>query len=149
MKALTIAGRLTKDAETRDVGSDRVTSFSVAVDDRTSKAKSTLFFECSMWGKRGDALQPHLTKGSSVTVSGDFGTREHNDKTYLSVRVNDVTLQGGKKADDGDFRSGGDGRVSGGGGAGGDPEPRGRDNRSPAHCAIDDDLPFLTRAGIG
>jgi single-strand DNA-binding protein len=98
MKNITLAGRLTKDAEVRDVGSDRVTGFSVAVDDRSGKTKSTLFFECSMWGKRGEAVAQYLTKGSSVTVSGDLGTREHNGKTYLSCRVNDLTLQGGKAA---------------------------------------------------
>lgn len=98
MKNITIAGRLTKDAETRDAGTDRVTSFSVAVDDRQGKEKSTQFFDCSMWGKRGESLAQYLTKGSSVTVSGDFSTREHNGKTYLTVRVADVTLQGGKPA---------------------------------------------------
>lgn len=96
MKTITIAGRLTRDAETRDAGSDRVTSFSVAVDDRAGREKSTQFFDASMWGKRGEAVAQYLTKGSSVTVSGDLGTREHNGKTYLTVRVNDVTLQGGR-----------------------------------------------------
>ena len=98
MKSLTIAGRLTKDATTRDAGSDKVTGFSVAVDDRNGKEKTTLFFDCSMWGKRGETLAQYLTKGSSVTVSGDLGTREHNGKTYLTLRVGDVTLQGGKPA---------------------------------------------------
>lgn len=99
MKNLTLAGRLTKDAETRDAGGDRVTGFSVAVDDRSGKEKTTLFFDCSMWGKRGEAVSQYLTKGSSVTVSGDLGTREYDGKTYLTCRVNDVTLQGGKQGD--------------------------------------------------
>lgn len=96
MKSITIAGRLTKDATTREAGSDKVTGFSVAVDDRSGKEKGTIFFDCSMWGKRGETLAQYLTKGSSVTVSGDLGTREYEGKTYLTVRVNDVTLQGGK-----------------------------------------------------
>lgn len=96
MKAITIAGRLTKDAATREAGSDKVTGFSVAVDDRSGGEKKALFFDCSLWGKRGEALAQYLTKGSSVTVSGDFGTREYEGKTYFTVRVNDVTLQGGK-----------------------------------------------------
>ena len=96
MKSLTIAGRLTKDAVTRESGSDKVTGFSVAVDDRSNKEKSTLFFDCSMWGKRGETLTQYLTKGTSVTVAGDLGTREYEGKTYLTMRVNDVTLQGGK-----------------------------------------------------
>lgn len=105
MKAITIAGRLTRDAELRTTNSgERVAGFSVAVDDRSGREKSTLFFDCSLFGKRGEALAPHLTKGSSVTVSGDLGRREHDGKTYLTVRVNDVTLQGGKPRDEHDQR---------------------------------------------
>lgn len=98
MKNLTIAGRLTKDAETRDAGGSRVTGFSVAVDNWDGKTKGTLFFDASMWGDRGEKLAQYLVKGTSVTVSGDLGTREHNGKTYLTIRVADVTLQGGKSA---------------------------------------------------
>jgi single-strand DNA-binding protein len=98
MKNLTIAGRLTKDATTRDAGGSRVTGFSVAVDNWDGKTKGTLFFDASMWGDRGEKVAPHLTKGTPVTVSGDLGTREHNGKTYLTIRVADVTLQGGKPA---------------------------------------------------
>lgn len=107
MKNLTIAGRLTKDATTREAGSDKVTGFSVAVDDRQGKEKSTLFFDCSMWGKRGETLAQYLVKGSQVTVSGDLGTREYEGKTYLTLRVADVSLQGGKST------GGGDGDPSG------------------------------------
>lgn len=96
MKNITIAGRLTRDAETRDAGSDKVTSFSVAVDDRSSKEKSTIFFDCSLWGKRGESLKQYLAKGTSVTVTGDFGKREYEGKTYFTVKVDNVTLQGGK-----------------------------------------------------
>jgi single-strand DNA-binding protein len=133
MKNLTIAGRLTKNAETRDVGSDRVTSFSVAVDDRQGKEKGALFFDASLWGKRGDSLAPHLTKGSSVTVSGDLGTREHNGKTYLTIRVGDVTLQGGKAA-------------SGGGGE--NQEPTRTGTRTAAYD-FSDEVPFVRHAMPG
>lgn len=98
MKNLTIAGRLTKDAETRDAGGSRVTGFSVAVDNWDGKTKSTLFFDASWWGGKGEKMAQYLTKATAVTVSGDLGTREHNGKTYLTIRVGDVTLQGGKPA---------------------------------------------------
>jgi single-strand DNA-binding protein len=96
VKNITIAGRITKDAEVRQAGSDNVCGFSVAVDDRKS---GTFFFECSLWGKRGDALSQYLTKGTPVTVTGDLSKREHDGKTYLGVRVDNVTLQGGKRAE--------------------------------------------------
>jgi len=129
MKNLTIAGRLTKDAETRDAGGSRVTGFSVAVDNWDGKTKGTLFFDASWWGDRGEKMAQYLTKATAVTVSGDLGTREHNGKTYLTIRVSDVTLQGGKPAErsDDDFRGGAGRGVSGG-----------RDDRP----SFDDPIPF-------
>jgi single-strand DNA-binding protein len=97
MKSITIAGRTGKAAEMRRTQDGTpVMSFSVAVDNGWGERKSTLWFDCSLFGTRGDALHKHLPKGTPVTVSGDFSTREHDGKTYLQVRVNDVTLQGGK-----------------------------------------------------
>jgi single-strand DNA-binding protein len=97
MKNLTLAGRLTKDADLRTTTTgDQVCGFSVAVDDRGGREKTTMFFDCSLWGKRGAGLAQYLTKGASVTVTGDLGKREHEGKTYLTVRAHDVTLQGGK-----------------------------------------------------
>lgn len=130
MKNITIAGRITRDAVTRTTQQgDKVTGFSVAVDDGFGQNKRTLFFDCSLWGKRGDALAQYLVKGASVTVAGDLSTREHDGKTYLTIRVSEITLQGGKS----------DGQQRGGGyGAGGSPssQPSGRPD-------FDDSIPFL------
>jgi single-strand DNA-binding protein len=133
MKNLTIAGRLTKDATTRDAGSDKVTGFSVAVDDRNGKEKTTLFFDCSIWGKRGESLAQYLTKGTSVTASGDLGTREYEGKTYLTLRVDQVTLQGGKASC---------------GGGGESQEPARTGTRTAAYD-LSDDIPFVRRAMPG
>ena len=100
MKNITIAGRLGKDAELRRTqNGDPVLGFTVAVDDGYGQAKRTLWFKCSLWGKRGESLAQHLTKGTPVTVSGDLSTEEYQDKTQLTVRVNDVTMQGGARSE--------------------------------------------------
>jgi single-strand DNA-binding protein len=96
MKTIMIAGNIGRDAETRTTqGGDTVTSFNIAVKDRSGKEKVTLWFSCSIWGKGGDSLRQYLTKGSKVAVSGDLSTREHEGKTYLQVRVDQVSLMGG------------------------------------------------------
>lgn len=96
MKAICIAGRVGKDATLRRTqGGGPVLGFSVAVDDGYGENKRTLWFDCSVWGKRAEALSQYLTKGTAVAVSGDLSTREHEGKTYLTVRVNEVTMQGG------------------------------------------------------
>lgn len=96
MKQIVIAGRLGKDAELRRTqGGDPVLGFSVAVDDGYGENKRTLWFRCSMWGKRAQSLDGHLTKGSAVTVAGDLSTDEYEGKTNLTVRVSELTMQGG------------------------------------------------------
>jgi single-strand DNA-binding protein len=101
MKAIVISGRLGKDAELRRTqGGDPVLSFSVAVDDGYGEGKRTMWFECSVFGNRAQALEQHLKKGTSVSVSGAFGTREYDGKTYLQIRVNDVTFIGNAPAKD-------------------------------------------------
>jgi single-strand DNA-binding protein len=130
MKNITVAGRITKDAEQRTTtGGDKVTAFSVAVDDRSGKEKGTIFFDCNLWGARGDSLAQYLTKGSSVTVCGDLSKREHEGKSYLTVRVDNLTLQGAPKA-------------AGGGG------DRGEYSSKPSlrDFDFDDSAPFIRQA---
>jgi single-strand DNA-binding protein len=96
VKTITIAGNIGKDAVIRSTqNGDKVTSWTIAVEDRKGSEKSTLWFSASMWGKRGESLAQFLTKGTKVVVSGDLSTREHDGKTYLEVRADQVTLMGG------------------------------------------------------
>lgn len=126
MKNITIAGRVGKDAETRSTqGGTQVTSWSVAVDDGWGENKSTIWFDCAMWGDRGSKVARFISKGTPVTVSGDLTKREHDGKTYIGVRVADVTLQGKSESQGGGGSS--SPPASGGGYGGGD---------------MDDEIPF-------
>ena len=101
MNNLTIAGSLGRDAEVKYLANgDAVASFSVA--DSAGRDKPTIWWNCSMFGKRGESLAPYLLKGSAVTVSGSVTEREWTDKDgqkrkSMDVRVSDVALQGGKR----------------------------------------------------
>lgn len=96
MKTITIFGGITRDAVTRTTQQgDKVTGFSVAVSEGFGDNKRTLYFDCSLWGNRGEKICQYLTKGSRVAVSGDLSTRERDGKTYLTIRASDVTLGGG------------------------------------------------------
>lgn len=127
MQNITIAGRLGGDATHRTTDSSEVTSFNMAVDHGFGDKKTTYWWSVSMWGKRGVSLAPHLRKGSSVTVTGEFSTREHEGKTYLQCRANDITLQGGKP--EGERQTSYD-------------EPRGVSASGSTSRDLDDDLPF-------
>ena len=96
MKAIVISGGIGKDAVLRRTqDGEAILGFSVGVDDGYGDKKRTIWFDCSVWGKRGEKLADMLAKGTKVSVSGDLGTREHEGKTYLTVRANEVTLMGG------------------------------------------------------
>lgn len=102
MQQLLIAGTITKDAELRRTqGGDPVAGFSVVVDngkDKDGNRRDGTFIDCSLWGKRGEALCQYLTKGTKVTITGRPTVREHNGKAYLGCSVNEITLQGGKSS---------------------------------------------------
>jgi single-strand DNA-binding protein len=81
-----------------------------------------MWFDVSIWGKRAESLAQYLTKGTRVCVSGDLGTREYNDKTYMTVRADQITLLGGGNRDQSQDQGGGYGGGYGApatGGAGG------------------------------
>lgn len=99
MQILTIAGNIGKDAEIRRTqGGDPIASFSVAVDtgkDRDGNKRPAAWFDCSIWGKRAEALARYIRKGGKVTVSGRPTARAHEGKVYMGVNVDQITLQGG------------------------------------------------------
>lgn len=105
MNSITVAGQLGKDAEQRYLpDGTAVLSFSVA--DSQGRDKPVIWWNCQMFGKRGESLAQYMLKGQAVTVSGNVTLREYtaNDGTprkSQDIRVNDVALQGGKRAEQG------------------------------------------------
>lgn len=106
MNCLNATGRIGKDCETRFTGNgDAITSFPVAIDSGYGEKKVTTWLNCSLFGKRGESVAPYLKKGGQVAVSGELTNRPYTDKSgnekhSLDLRVNDLTLIGGKPADD-------------------------------------------------
>lgn len=132
MKSITIAGNCTKDAELRTTQSGQtVAGFSVAVNGFENGAKSTTFFDVSIWGKRGEAVCQFAKKGAKICVTGDLGTREYNGKTYLTVSGSDFTpMGGGSRSEDG-------GQRDYGSSLGGK-----HDHDAPSRNDLDDEIPF-------
>ena len=126
MQTIIIAGKIGRDAELRNTqGGDSVCSFSVAVDQRDGRDKSTNWWRVSLWGKRGEALAPYLLKGTSVTVTGDFALGDYEGKPQLNIRANGIALQGGR-----------------GDGSQGAPSQPQRTNRAAQSDDMDESIPF-------
>ena len=64
MNVWIFTGRLGRDAELRTTQSgEKVLGFAVANDVGFGERKQTLWADCSLWGRRAEALAQYLTKG--------------------------------------------------------------------------------------
>jgi single-strand DNA-binding protein len=101
MNSITVAGSLGRDAELKHLNNgDSISVFSVA--DSQGKDKPTIWWNCTIYGKRAESLNQYLVKGQAVTVVGHITEREYTDKNgnerkAMEIRVNDVMLQGRKQ----------------------------------------------------
>jgi single-strand DNA-binding protein len=94
-----------------------------------------------VWGKRGEALNKILSKGSRICIEGRLQTRSWEDKTgnkrySTEVNANNIVLLGGRG-------EGGGGGARAGSSGGGDPGPAAEDfGHDGGEAPGDDDIPF-------
>lgn len=106
MNKITATGRLAADCEVRfTTKGDPIANFRLASDIGYGDSKSTNWFACTIFGKRGEAVAPHLTKGTAVTVFGSLTLREWTNKENVKqispdIRVDEIVLQGGKQQEE-------------------------------------------------
>lgn len=97
MNVLTVSGNLGRDVEVRNVAGTSVARFNVAAKAGFGEREQTIWVRCALWGKQAESrLVDYLKKGQQVVVSGEMSTREHEGKTYIEMRVNQITLTGGR-----------------------------------------------------
>lgn len=104
----TVTGNLCGDAAVKRPakGTDSVCEFTVASNERgRGDAETTTFVRCSMWGRRGEALAPSLTKGTKVTVIGPLkveaykSEKDGNAHLRVDLKVDEFDFAGGKRKD--------------------------------------------------
>ena len=125
MFIMTIAGTVGKDAQLRRTqNGDPILSFSVAVDqgkDRSGAKRESVWVQCSIWGKRAESLETHITKGGKLVLTGRPGVNVYEGKGSLTLSVNDLTFMGGSQKRD---------------------EVQYRENDEPQRRELDDEIPF-------
>lgn len=89
----TLTGNLTRDSELKFTQAGMpVLSFSIATSERTRNQQTgewedrASYVNCVVWGKRGQSLQPHLTKGVKVAVRGPLRSHSWEDKANPAKR---------------------------------------------------------------
>lgn len=103
MNVFTAVVRIGNDPEQKFTGDGTsIVSFNGAVDSGFGNNKTTTWIRYNVWGKRGESVLPYLAKGNQVAVTGELSNRKWTDKEgqdrySLEVRVNELTLIGGKQ----------------------------------------------------
>ena len=110
INSVSICGRLTREPELRTTpGGTCVLALGVAVNDRVKNQRTgewedrPNFVDCTMFGKRAEAVSRYLSKGSKVAVSGRLRysswERDGQRRSKLEVVVDEIELMGGGRAE--------------------------------------------------
>jgi single-strand DNA-binding protein len=92
-----LTGNLGRDPEMRQHNGDAILNFAIGVQTGTRDKPNTMWVDCTMWGKRAEAVQPYLAKGMRVTVQGPLSMEEYKAKdgtprTKLKLKVDNLDL---------------------------------------------------------
>lgn len=98
-----ISGNLTRDPELRQTSAGTaVLSFGIAVNERMKNSQTgewedrANFIDCTMWGKRAEAVSKYLAKGSKVCVEGKLRQstweKEGQKRSKVEVIVDELEL---------------------------------------------------------
>ncbi len=91
LNRVVLVGRLTKDPELRRTTNEvAVASFTLAVDNRGTKEKSTSFINCVVWNAQADNVCKFTRKGSLVGVDGRLVTRSYDRKDGTKAYLTEV-----------------------------------------------------------
>ena len=137
--SISFLGRVANDPELKEVGQNTILELSIADNVGFGDRQVTNWFRCTLWGKRATSLQPHISKGKQVFVTGQLTLRKYNDRegverTSAEIRVEQIEFAGG-------------GAGSGGGGGESYSAPASNTagasaSAPPASPETDDDMPF-------
>ena len=94
MNKIEILGRTTKDVELKGTKENQVATFTLAVDRKGAKEKTTDFIDCVAYGKLVEIFKKYVTKGTKIIVCGSLLQGHWTDKdgknqSKLYVRVDD------------------------------------------------------------
>lgn len=134
-------GRLTRDVESREVGSSAVYSFSIAVNKTFkkkdgSKGEEVTFVDLEAWDKGGEVIQEYFSKGDGIIVLAEFKLdtweKEGVKHSRPKFRVTEFWFPAGKSGQ-------GQGKSEGGGEAKAEKLPKAD---KPSEVKGNEDIPF-------
>ena len=148
LNVITMVGRLTRDPELRRTNSGTsVGGFTLACDDGRkgpNGEKSTVFIDCTLFGKQADTLVKFFRKGNLIGITGrltqrKFVNRDNVQVTRTEINVDRIEfVDSAKDRDDSGFTP----DFAGSNGPTSQVDPIADSKNVDAIDVTDDDLPF-------
>lgn len=117
-----ILGNLTRDPELKYTAAGTALLKGSVANNRSRKSgdsweEETHYFDFILWGRRAEALNPYLFKGTRVVIEGELRqnrwTTESGDKrSKCEIKVDNLNFAGGKRGESQAGPSGGSAAVS-------------------------------------
>lgn len=123
-QSVTVLGNVGKDPVIRTTNTgDPIANFSIAVSEKRKGAETTVWFNCTAFGRNASVVQDYVRRGGKVLVQGRIQTREYDKDgarhQAWEVLVDRLSLEGSKA--DSNQQTG---------------------NRDDYHAPLDDEIPF-------
>lgn len=105
LNRVTIIGRMTRDADCKQVGNSNIANFSIAngrsYTSNGEKKEETNFFECQVWGKLADVIGQYGGKGKQIAIEGrlkqeTWDGQDGKKMSKVKIVVENFQLLGGK-----------------------------------------------------
>lgn len=95
MNKIFLMGRLTKDADVKTSGENKIAKYTLAVDRRFAKdgEQSADFINIVVFGKGAEFAEKYLKKGTKVVVTGRIQTGSYTNKDGQKVYTTDVIAE--------------------------------------------------------
>ena len=101
LNSCSFTGRLTKDAELKNVGAKQTpcSEFTIANNTGFGQYEKCSYFAVQLWGARATSLMQYLTKGTRVAVTGSLTQNDWVDQngvkhTMFRLSATDIVLLG-------------------------------------------------------
>jgi single-strand DNA-binding protein len=103
-----IIGHIGMSPSTKKVGADTtVVNFSVATSKKRGQEETTTWWNCSVFGKRGEVIMKFFKKGDAILVVGEPSVRKYTNAkgegSSLELIVSDFSFVGGKSGSSASF----------------------------------------------
>ena len=90
-------------ADFKEVGDTSLLEFSIASTERARDNEYTTWLTCKLWGKRAEALQKYIDKGTALVVTGalreESWEKDGEKRTKHVLNVDKLDFQRGGKSE--------------------------------------------------